>query len=88
MNILYGTYLNFRVAQALEEKPIALSIKEIALLIHTYEDQVQQRNLERRIRRALIRMEDSLTKEEERGERNIILTKYKFKTDAKRPEFS
>lgn len=85
---LYGTYLNFRVAQALEGKTEALSIKEIAYLIGDYENEVQQKNLERRIRRVLHSMDNLLLKEEQRGMRNIILTKYKFKSDAKRPEFS
>jgi hypothetical protein len=85
---LYGTYLKFRVTQTLEAHPGALSIKQIAALIHTYEVEFQQRNLERRVRRALQQMSDMLEVVEERQQRNLILTRYKFKTDAKRPEFS
>lgn len=77
---LYGTYLTYLVKDELSRIDKALSVKEIALVIHIYPSKREQYNFERRIRASLkvLTKSNVITIQPERlEEKNIFITKYK-----------
>lgn len=74
----YGTYLIVLVRDTLHQSDVPLSVKEIGLQIHRYDDHRLQRNFELRIRNALRNLMDQSTVQYQSfpGQRNLIIFKY------------
>ena len=78
---LYGTYLSYLIKKKLQTANKALSVRELALLIHIYETRREQYNLERRVRASIIKLLENkiISLEPHRmGQKNIFVTKYKI----------
>lgn len=78
---LYGTYLLYLVQKQLKHQDKALSVKEIAVLIHIYETRREQNNFEKRIRRSVyLLLENGMIEMEGHrvSQKNIFITKYKI----------
>lgn len=78
---LYGTYLSHLIKNQLMSTGKALSVKEIALVLHIYESQREQYNLEKRVRFSINKLVDrrevELIPHKIEG-KNIFVTKYKL----------
>lgn len=74
----YGTYLIVLVRDTLRQSEVPLSVKEIGLQIHQYDDHRLQRNFELRIRNALRNLvdQDKVKYQTCSGQRNLIIFKY------------
>lgn len=81
----YGTYLAVLVRDLLAESSSALSVKEIALQLHQYEDDRQQKNFEVRIRTALGHLvhEELVESQICKGPRNLYYLTYSIIQDEK-----
>lgn len=80
MHKYYGTYLVHLVRETLKGHPAGLSVREIADRINRFPTPREQRNLENRVRRAIITLEgeESLEKETCGIEGNLICFKYRL----------
>ncbi len=78
---LYGTYLSHLIKKKLQTTGKPLSVKEIALVIHIYDSEREQYNLEKRVRfyvnKLIESQEIELTPIKMRG-KNFFITKYKL----------
>ncbi len=78
---LYGTYLSYLIQHKLTRSEKALSVKELAVVIHIYDTRREQANLERRIRSAVKRLLSTgavVLEPHRMGQKNIFVTKYKI----------
>ncbi len=74
----YGTYLAVLVRDLLQDATQPLSVKQIALQLHQYEDDRQQKNFEVRIRTALGHLlhEQLVESQTCKGPRNLYYLTY------------